>query len=565
MKFPSLPKSFQTRLSLSWALGLATLAGTVAVWLPVRWMLAEQGGRFSRVFGVLLHLDLAYLPWFVAATLLALVIGSRARRLVLVIESFSKRPWLTALVTMLPLAALAPIIYQAHPLAMDEYAAHFQSQVFAAGKLTGHFPPEWMSRLVPPWFQGAFLVVSPITGDVASVYWPSFALLMAPFSRFDLGWLCNPVLTAISVAALMLTMRRLLPSTPEATGWAAVFALASPVFLALGVSYYAMTALMLANLIYIWGFLSPRPATLFWSGVVGSIALTLHNPLPHLLFALPWIFWLIRKRGWGRDVLALLAGYLPLTLLLGIGWLVLRGQIAGSAGAVHETEPLAMLLGLAVRVFVLPDWGVFLMRTAGFAKLWLWAMPGLVVLAALGWWQGRRDPYVSLLAQSALLTFVGYLFVPFDQGHGWGYRYFHSAWLVLPLLAARYVAGPDLEQRETVKPFAAALVVFSLLLVIPLYLLGTRQFVTQLVEQLPPATAAGPLRLTFVYPDQGFYSSDLVQNDPFLRGDDVRMLGDNPASDAQFAKSLSPEAIEVARAPAGIMWQIPTQTISPIK
>jgi hypothetical protein len=422
-----------------------------------------------------------------------------------------------------------------------------------------------MSRLVPPWFQGAFLVVSPTTGDVASVYWPSFALLMAPFSRFDLAWLCNPVLTAISVAALMLTMRRLLPSAPEAAGWAAVFALASPVFLALGVSYYAMTALMLANLIYIWGFMSPRPVTLFWSGVAGSIALTLHNPLPHLLFALPWIFWLIRERGWGRELLALVAGYFPLTLLLGVGWLVLRGQITGGTGVIQEDGPFTLLMGLAVRVFVLPDWGVLFMRTAGFAKLWLWAMPGLVVLAVLGWWRGRRDPYVSLLAESALFTFVGFLFVPFDQGHGWGYRYFHSAWLVLPLLAARYVAEPDLERRETVKPFAAALVVFSLLLVMPIYLLGTRQFVTQLVEQVPPATAAGPLRLTFVYPDQGFYASDLVQNDPFLRGDDVRMLGDNPTSDAQFAKSLSPEAKEVARAPAGIMWQIPTQAVSPIK
>ncbi len=551
--------------SPAWTLGLPTLAGTIVVWVLGRWLLEAHGAQFSRVFGVLLGLDLVSVPWFAAAALLAIVFGVRAGRLVPAMEGIGRHPWLVALATLLLLAALAPVIYQAHPLAMDEYAVYFQSQVFAAGRLTGHFPPEWLPRLIPPWFQGWFLLVSPDTGSVASAYWPGFALVMAPFSRFDLAWLCNPVLTAISVAALMFTMHRLLPSAPEAAGWAAVFALASPVFLALGVSYYAMTALMLANLVYIWAFLSPRPATLFWSGVAGSIALTLHNPLPHLLFALPWIFWLIRARGFGRDLLALLAGYLPLTLLLGVGWLVLRGQINGGTGIADGANPVSMLLGLATRAFVLPDLGVLFMRTAGFAKLWLWAMPGLVVLAALGWWQGRRDPYVSLLAQSALLTFVGYLFVPFDQGHGWGYRYFHSAWLVLPLLAARYVAGPGPERRETVKPFAAALVAFSLLLVIPLYLLGTRQFVTQLVEQLPPATAAGPLRLTFVYPDQGFYASDLVQNDPFLRGDDVRMLGDNPTADAQFAEVLSPEAKEVARAPAGIMWQLPPQTISPIK
>lgn len=149
--------------------------------------------------------------------------------------------------------------------------------------------------------------------------------------------------------------------------------------------------------------------------------------------------------------------------------------------------------------------------------------------------------------------------MPFDQGHGWGYRYFHSAWFVLPLLAARYVAEPGVERepRATIKPFAAGLVACSLLLVIPVYLFGTRQFVAQLIDQVPPATAAGPLRLTFVYPYQGIYSADLIQNDPFLRGDDLRMMGDKPASDAQFAKSLSPEAKEVARASAGVMWQMP--------
>ena len=551
--------SFLARVGLPRLLGLATLAGTAAIWGLANGLLSVPGNRFSPVFSTLLRLDLVYLPFFVAVVILAMALAARAGRPVSPIERFGSHPWWMALAALILTAILAVPIYQEHPLAMDEYAVYFQSQIFAAGHLTGHFPPSWVPRLIPPWFQNSFLLASTTTGDVASAYWPGFALLMAPFSHWNLAWLCNPVLTAFSVAVLMLTARRLVPHISGAAGWAAAFAIASPVVLALGVSYYAMTALMLANMLYLWGFLDPRPATLFWSGVAGSIALTLHNPLPHLLFALPWIFWLIRQRGWGRDLLSLLAGYLPLALLLGVGWLVLRGQIGGTP--VHSGGPVEAILGLANQVFVLPDGSVFFMRAAGFAKLWLWAMPGLLVLAALGWWKGRRDPYVSLLAQSALLTFVGYLFVPFDQGHGWGYRYFHSAWFVLPLLAAYYVAdaGTDVKRQTQIKSFACALVVCSFVLVVPIYLFGVREFIGQLVNQAPPASATEPLRLTFIYPRQGFYAADLVQNDPFLRGSDIRMLGSDPESDARFVHGLAPDATEAARASAGIMWHLPRQ------
>ena len=69
------------------------------------------------------------------------------------------------------------------------------------------------------------------------------------------------------------------------------------------------------------------------------------------------------------------------------------------------------------------------------AKLWLWAVPGLLILALVGLARARSDIRIRLMAWSAALTFFAYLFLPADQGHGWGYRYFHSVWFVLPLLA----------------------------------------------------------------------------------------------------------------------------------
>ena len=118
-----------------------------------------------------------------------------------------------------------------------------------------------------------------------------------------------------------------------------------------------------------------------------------------------------------RYLMALLIGYLP-GIGLGFGWLMLRSDI-GSGG--HEW---AAMSGIAHGVFARPDATLLNMRAAALVKMWVWAIPGLFVFAALGVARCRADLNVRLLASSAILTFVGYLFVGFDQGHGWGYRYF---------------------------------------------------------------------------------------------------------------------------------------------
>jgi len=87
-------------------------------------------------------------------------------------------------------------------------------------------------------------------------------------------------------------------------------------------------------------------------------------------------------------------------------------------------------------VLRLPNEAVLDMRLIALAKLWLWAVPALVLLAIVGFWRSRADMRVKLLAASAILTFIGYIFIPVSQGHGWGFRYFHSAWFILPVLAA---------------------------------------------------------------------------------------------------------------------------------
>src|SRR2546430_11346262 len=72
----------------------------------------------------------------------------------------------------------------------------------------------------------------------------------------------------------------------------------------------------------------------------------------------------------------------------------------------------------------------------------------MMILAVTGAWRWRHDTRVLTLAASALVTILGFLFVPYDQGHGWGFRYFHSAWMTLPVLAAAALTPRRLARSE---------------------------------------------------------------------------------------------------------------------
>ena len=69
--------------------------------------------------------------------------------------------------------------------------------------------------------------------------------------------------------------------------------------------YYSMQAHLTANLLFVWLLLKPTPYRAFGAGVVGSLALVLHNPFPHMLFAAPWIIAFARSKDQRRTFLRL--------------------------------------------------------------------------------------------------------------------------------------------------------------------------------------------------------------------------------------------------------------------
>ena len=478
-----------------------------------------------------------------------------------------------ALLTAVTFSAGAVFVYDNHPVSMDEYSAWFQGQVFAAGHLAGQFPVPLMDALIPPGFQNYFLAVSHTTGAVASQYWPSFALLLAPFAWLGIPWACNPVISALTLLVIHRLALRLFADR-EAAGFAVLLTLASPVFFADGISYYSMSAHLLANAVYALLLLEPTPRKTLLAGLVGSIALTLHNPVPHFLFALPWFLWIARQPNAGRLMLCLCAGYLPLSLLLGVGWIEflhsLHGADAASNPGAHSSQPHSVLdsfIDMVSSGFSLPDLTLLYARVLGLAKIWLWAVPGLMILAVAGAWKSRGDARCRAFVASGVVTLLGYLLVPVDQGHGWGFRYFHSAWMVLPLFAAAALTGsrgtPETKEGFATEDMRAFVTACALLCLVAANVQRAEQIQQLLADEfynLPRYDKYGKneRRVVFINPN-GFYAKDLVQNDPWLRGDVIRMMSYGSSIDEKLMSAQLPQMRRVYDSPHGSVWVWPPQ------
>jgi hypothetical protein len=496
--------------------------------------------------------------------LVVAIFGSRylsARRLA---QWAGDHPLAIAAITALLLALGTVVIYHNHPLSMDEYAAYFQSRVFAAGRLNGRLPVELLDWLIPSGFQDYFLNVSRATGSVAEAYWPGYALLLTPFMRLGVPWLCNPVISAVTLLVIHRLALELFDSR-EAAGFALLLTIASPVIFANGISYYSMPAHLLANSVFALLLVHPTPQRAVAAGVVGSLALALHNPVPHLLFATPWLVWVATRQGGVRLLAALIAGYLPLVALLGLGWFLFSGHLL-SEGLVSVTAPAALSHRLQhmIGIFSLPNATVVLARLIGIAKIWVWAVPGLLILAAVGAVRWRRETLCRLLTASALLTLFGYFLVPVDQGHGWGYRYFHSAWMTLPLLATAALFGPARIRREAssqaplfeddeTKSFVATCILLTLVLGVGFRAWQLQNFIARDVSQLPQYTGT-EWRVVILDGRHSFYGADLVQNDPWLRGNEIRMYSHGAAADEHIMAQHYPELHRVYADQHGTVW-----------
>jgi hypothetical protein len=506
--------------------------------------------RMTPIFRHLLMVDDSKTAWLTLAVCIIAAFWKNAVPLLKVIDFVGLHITMVVTATVALLALGAVFIYHNDAFCMDEYAAVFQAKIFAAGRLTAQLPPSVVDWLIPPGFNGAFLVASRTTGEAMEAYWPGFSLILAPFEFIGIPWLCNATLAGFAIFLVHLITLEI-TNDRRAAGWAVLFTVASGAFAAYAMSYYSMQAHLTANLLFVWLLLKPTPYRAFSAGVVGSLALVLHNPFPHTMFAVPWIIALARSREQRRAFFWLILGYLPLTILIGAGWLYLRELVtSGDSG-------FDVIGSNLHSVFRFPDKEMIDLRVAAVVKMWVWAVPCLFLFAALGRLRLGEDRHIRLLTQSAVVTFVGYVFFIFDQGHGWGYRYFQSAWGVVPILAAcAMTARPESNRR--LAAFAGAAAILNLVLVLPVQMMQMDGIITRHSAQLPKPQRPGN-NIYFVRVPGGFYLADLVQTDPLLRDEDLVLFSGGPVLDAELRRQNWPSAVLVQRGSGVEEWNLGLQ------
>ncbi|HEY4340068.1 MAG TPA: hypothetical protein VGM97_09000 [Steroidobacteraceae bacterium] len=545
------------------------LAGAAVTAALLLWMHQLRLGGVLPGLTTIFFIQFAYKDyWATACELLILVAAVFIAAKIPVrtlLRTVGERPAAVAAITGVILCVGAVVVYHDHPLSMDEYAAYFQSQVFAAGHLTGQFPLPQKDWLIPPGFQDIFLTISPDTGRVVSSYWPGFALILTPFTALGIPWACNPVLSALT----LLIIHRLaiyMFAEVEAAGLALLLTVCSPVFFGMGISYYSMPAHLLANALYALLLVRPDPRRALAAGFVGSIALCLHNPVPHMLFAVPWLIWIATRPGGVRLFALMCLGYLPLCLLLGVGWLELTHHLRSAVLEPGSQSSTADFLKSLLSVFSLPTGVAWLARLIGVAKIWVWAVPGLLILAVYGAIKWRRNTLCLLFTGSALITLVGYVFFPSDQGHGWGYRYFHSAWMALPLLATAAMFRPTgtsaaptagaagaLFTDPDTRSYVVACILLTLILGVGFRVVQMQAFMADDLSQLPHYRGT-ERRVVIIDYITSFYGGDLVQNDPWLRGNVIRMLTHGYAEDKKMMARNYPTWHKVYGDRFGTVW-----------
>ena len=159
------------------------------------------------------------------------------------------------------------------------------------------------------------------------------------------------------------------------------------------------------------------------------------------------------------------------------------------------------------------------------------------------------------MAFSALSVFAAYLFVRFDQGHGWGFRYFHVAWGALPLLSAGALVSPATD-RTTLSRFVLFAALGSLAAGNALRLWQVRTYIDAHLAQIPDSPASSSLKIVMVHVNSGYYTIDLVQNDPFLDGSRWTLMSTGPADDLRFIRKAFPGARLAASSETASVWDL---------
>jgi hypothetical protein len=378
-------------------------------------------------------------------------------------------------------------------LSGDEFSAQFQSRIFATGGREATVPEQWrpfVAAVRPP-----YVAYREGRAVWLSSYLPVYAAIRTLFARTGHELWTNPVLAGSTAFALIATSRRLWPDRPRRGGVALIFLLASTQFVFMSMTQYSMPAHLLLSLVWLYCYLREDLWGTLLLPWIGVVALGLHRPFPHALFAAPLLLRLGRTR---------------------------RPVVTAYCAAVYCAGAMVWLTYMRyarvdMMVFSLPDGKRVLQQVMNLGLVMSWQTPLAVVCLAVSLVQWRRLRAVERdLMTGIVLSFVFYFVVTDVQHHGWGYRYIHAVLGSVALLAARgFDAIIDECGERPARTLLATSIGITALLHYPFRAWSVERFVRPF-ERAHASLHARRTSVVLVDTSGVWYGDDLIRNDPFL-------------------------------------------------
>ncbi len=199
-------------------------------------------------------------------------------------------------------------------------------------------------------------------------------------------------------------------------------------------------------------------------------------------------------------------------------------------------------------MFQFPTATVLFSRSVALAKIWIWAVPGLLILACFGAVRERRNLPFLLFTASALTTLIGYLFFRRIRVTAGAIGISIPPGLRSPLLATAHCTDrqanqmyrptpppphPELFENQATKSYIATCIILTLVMGVGFRAWQMQGFMANDLKQVPQYQGTEH-RVVIIDSTFSFYGADLVQNDPWLRGNEIRMFSHGSAADTQM-------------------------------
>ena len=460
-------------------------------------------------------LGAASLPWR----------GNDLKSSILGAPAIAERSHLILAVVMIGVFAITALgtrfVCHDYALSADEFMADFQARIFLRGKIAAPIPAQWLDavRVIKPTYADYF----PATQEWKATYLPVYAALRAIFQGLYLQSFLNPCLAVATALALYGTARNIWPNEKQNALVAILLLTGSAQFLVMAMTAYSMPAHLAFNTVWLWLYSRPERRRFYLAPIIGVLAIGLHQPIVHALFVTPFLLRLVWQRKWSA------VSVFGLVYLLGCAaWYAWRMKFSPPA------------VGQAASFLRLWNPKMLVIQPMDLLLLIGWSALATPLLAVLGLGRILREqPIVRDAALSCCLTFGFYYFFYLDQGHGWGYRYFHGTLSCLVLVAvAGWKALLEKAGEQRSHNFLCLALAASLFVALPLRCWQAEGFIR------PFAKAAEYLHsrranVVGIDPRFAWYAADLIRNDPFLedRPVVVALVGLTPTEVAALARA----------------------------